>query len=187
MGCQAQRYDGSFISYSYSSNWILSRYGSGRPFYIFKMILFLRGAMRQLERLWTRGSDCGWTLSRATPSLSLTFLLWIKMRRLCRGPLRVRRHRGPAPHPPSGPDSASPRGELPGLPLCWGCHGSGSLALKHRWLQAIKGRLVFVYCSAGSAGVLLFCFLHTERKAQPSVPGGNQDSWLPCLPLADQK
>ena len=124
---------------------------------------------------------------QGTPSLSLPFLLWIKMRHLCRAPLRLRPHRGPAPRPPSGPDSASPRRGLPGLPLCWRCPGSGSLAQERRWLRAIKGMLVHVYCSAGSARVLLFCFLHTERKARPSVPGGNQDSWLPCLPLADQK
>ena len=30
---------------------------------------------------------------QGTPSLSLTFLLWIKMRRLCRAPLRLRPHR----------------------------------------------------------------------------------------------
>ena len=73
--------------------------------------------------------------------------------------------RGPAPHPPAGPDSASLRRGLPGLPLCRGCQGSGSLAQELRWLQAIKGMLVFVYCSAGSACDVLFCFLHTERKA----------------------
>lgn len=98
-------------------------------------------------------------------------------------------HRDPAPSLPSGLGSASPRWGLPGLPLCWSCHGSRSLAGGGGCSNdsCHKGMLVFVYWSEDTAYTLLVCILHMDRKAQPQVPGGNHDSWLPRLPLADQK